>query len=171
VLELPDKTEVVIKDLTNEDLDRLHAFFCSLPEPERRIAKNDVTNRANVKAWLKSSRLAFVRRLGAEVDGELVSIGALYHPRERWSRHVGEFRLWCLPEWKKRGVAALLARELLILAIQRKLEKVQVLLVAYPGMDMKFWERLGLQKEGVLTKHVKDLKGRKRDLVIMGMRI
>ena len=59
VLLRKDGTEVLIRPLTKEDVDKSLAFFCALPEEDRRYLRGDATRRDNVERRIRQVHEAF----------------------------------------------------------------------------------------------------------------
>ena len=167
--DLSEDLQVTLRVAQIEDVESLFLFFNELPEEERQVFKNDVTQMENIRSWMVSREFSFDLRLIAEKDGNVIGLGSLYHPKRGWSRHVGECRVWVHKSWRRKGLGQLISRELMFQAIRHGLAKIQVKLADRQVPSIKMWEKLGMQREAVLAKHVMDLKGRKRNLVIMGM--
>ena len=109
----------------------------------------------------------FVRRLVAIVDDQIVADGALELSGEDWKQHVGELRLIVAEPYRRRGLGALMARELYRLAIAAKAEEIVVKLMRPQTAGQSIFKRLGFREEAVLPEYVKDLEGKKQDLVLL----
>ena len=84
-----------------------------------------------------------------------------------WSSHVGELRLVVDPEARRSGLGRALARQVLLAALQLKLEKVYVEVVADQAAAIGMFSALGFEGEALLKDHVRDRSGDLRDLVML----
>ena len=101
-------------------------------------------------------------------DGEKVIVDATLHRSAHgWSRHVGEIRMVTASGYRRRGLGLVLAKEIFLLAQLLGIEKVQAEMMDSQQGAIKVFETIGFQKEAVLNDYVKDLQGRKHNLVIM----
>lgn len=146
------------------DLDALLEFFARVPEGERTFFKEAVLDRAAVQAWLEGDRgrRAVAIEPGADVAGYVAVI-----PLGGWSDHVGEVRLVVDPERRGRGLGRALARWALLQALDCRLSKVYVEVVAEQDEAVAMFTGLGFQAEGLLRDHVRDHGGALRDLVLL----
>jgi len=166
-LELKDQTEVVIRELTAEDLDRSLAFFESLSAADRAYLRRDVTKREVVERRIAECGSGVAERLVAIVDSRIVADGALELSAEDWKQHVGELRLIVAGPNQRQGLGALMARELYRLAIGAKVEELVVKMMRPQTAAQSIFKRLGFREEAVLPDYVKDLEGKRHDLIVM----
>ncbi len=164
---LRDGTTVLLETATTEDLDRLLRYFRALPKSERKYLRFDVTRREVVERLIREAVEGKAYRILASVDDEVVGHGALELARDSWQSHIGEIRVIVAPSFRRRGLGALLIKELYRAAEARDVEKVIVRL-AGPQVGVRVaCERLGFGVEAVLEKHMKDADGEVQDLVVM----
>jgi len=166
-VKLKDQTEVLIRELTREDLDRSHAFFANLPEEDRAYLRREVTQREVVERRISESDSGSVMRLVAVTDGQIVADGSLEISDEEWKRHVGELRLIVAQPYRRKGVGALMARELYLLAASAKMEEIIVKMMRPQEAAQSIFRRLGFREEASLHDYVQDRVGRKQDLILM----
>jgi len=159
--------EVVLRPLVEADAEALHRFFVALPEEDRLFLEDDVTQRAFVERLLAEKQAGQAFTLVAEHRGEIVGYGALYRPKYGWSTHVGRVRLVVARAWQRRGLGSALLRELVRKAQSLALDKLVAEVVEDQEGALRAFQRLGFQKEAVLSDHVRDITGKKRDLVIL----
>jgi L-amino acid N-acyltransferase YncA len=166
-LELKDQTKVVIRELTAEDLDRSLAFFESLSAADRAYLRRDVTKREVVERRIAECGSGVAERLVAVVDSRIVADGALELSGEDWKQHVGELRLIVASPHRRQGLGALMARELYRLAIGAKVEEIVAKMMRPQTAAQSIFKRLGFREEAVLPDYVKDLEGKRHDLIVM----
>lgn len=164
---LKDGTSVVIRLLGRGDFDQLLAFFESLPDEDRLFLRHDVRDPELVRKWTEDLDLTHVIPLVALDAGELVASGSLHTIPHEWVRHVGHIRLVTARSHRNKGLGGLIARELVALAEERNLEKLQASVIADNVGAVKMLQTLGFKTAAVLEGMVKDRSWKSRDLAIM----
>ena len=167
MVHLKDGTEVLIRPLTKDDLDKSFAFFQELPEEDRRYLRVDVTKRENVERRIRQMDSGKVRRLVALVNDEIVADGALELTGREWAAHVGELRLIVARPYQRLGLGMLLARELYTLAAGEKLDEIVVRMMRPQVAARRIFRKLGFREEVMLPDQVKDRNGSSQDLILM----
>ena len=167
IVYLKDGTEVQIRPMTREDLDRSFAFFKELPEDDRRFLRFDVTRRDLVDRRIREIDAGRVKRLVAVVGGRIVADGALELASAEWEAHVGELRLIVARAYQRKGLGMLMAHELYALAASSKLEQIVVKMMRPQVAARSIFRRLGFREEVVLPEHFKDRSGASQDLILM----
>ncbi len=164
---LLDGSEAVLRLMTGEDAAALYAFFCNLPDESRLVLKDDVTDRAVIERWAAEVDYSRVIPILA-FAGEAVVGDATIHLRPHgWSRHVGEFRVVVAPQYRKKGLASILAKEVVRCALDLGVEKLMCELMEEQEALRKLLERAGFRTAAKLRRFIKDVKGRNHDLVMM----
>ena len=166
-LKLKDGTEVVIRKLKKDDIDRSFDFFNELPREDRAYLRVDVTRREIVEQRIKAIDDMRIIRLAALVDGQIVADGALELEGHGWKDHVGEIRLIVASPYQRKGLGMLMARELYLLAAGQKVEEIVVKFMEPQVGAMNIFERLGFKREAILHDYVRDIEGTKRNLILM----
>ena len=164
---LKDKTTVLIRPMTSDDLEGSHAFFRALPEEERAYLRRDVTSLAVVQQRLREMDEGRVKRLVAVVDGSIVADGALEIAPYGWERHVGELRLIVAPHYQGKGLGMLMAQALYDLASGAGVEELIVRMMPCQKAAVNIFRKLGFRQEAVLHDYVRDRHGAKQDLIVM----
>ncbi len=167
MLALRDGSKVQLSILKPEEGKALHAFYRALPEEDRMVLKEDVRLTGWSERFLAKVAEGSIICLVARVDGEVVAEGSLYRTFYGWTRHVGELRLTVGPAWRRRGLGRALATGLVKIATDLGIEKIIVRVVENQVAAFHIFQRLGFMKEAVLHRHVTDLAGTKRDLLIL----
>jgi RimJ/RimL family protein N-acetyltransferase len=80
---------------------------------------------------------------------------------------VGEFRVVIAPQFRKRGLGTILAREVIQNAVDFGLEKITCEIMEEQEALRKLLERAGFTAEATLSRFIKDVRGKHHDLVIM----
>jgi len=164
---LRDETEVTILPLQPCDLEELQAFYLALPEEERMVFRFDINSPewgAHHRRYLESGEvISLIARRG----DDLVAEATLTRSLRGWSRHVGEIRIACHESVRRQGLGTTLAGDLVKIATELGIEKIVAHVVETQVGARRTFEKLGFRKDAVLTKHVMDLHGAKRDLIIL----
>ena len=160
-----DGTEILIRPLNMEDLDRICEFFGQLPEEDRNYLRFDVTDRKVVEERIQSiQKWGRLKRLIA-LDGErIVGTGVL----ELHDSEVGEaeIRLIVARDFQRRGLGSLLARELYSLAMREGVEALVISYLAPNKGARQITQRLGFHNEEVSQAGGRDLAGHAEDLIV-----
>jgi L-amino acid N-acyltransferase YncA len=165
---LKDKTQVVIRDLTENDVDRSLAFFQDLPPGDRIYLRNDVTKREVIEARIRRMEAGKTMRLVAVTEeGQIVADGSLESEGYAWKDHVAEVRLIVAAAYQRKALGMLLARELYLQATSKRVEELIAKVMRPQKAAVKVLERLGFKEEAVLSDYVRDIEGKKHDLIIM----
>jgi L-amino acid N-acyltransferase YncA len=164
---LKDGTGIVIRPMTEDDVDKSWAFFRKLPQEDRAYLRVDVTKRDVVEKRIRDMRNGDVKRLVALAGDEIVADGALELAGAGWKEHVAELRLIVAKAYQRKGVGMLLARELYTLASAEKVEDVVVEMMAPQAAARRIFLKLGFKEEALFPSFVKDITGRKQDLIVM----
>jgi len=169
-IKLRDAASVVLKPMTEGDVDALLQFFLGIPEEDRHYLKEDVTSAKVIAGW--AARLDYDRALPllAWADGSVVADGTIHRTRAGARSHVGELRILVSPEYRERGLGTALMRELAAIANENGLEYLVFEVVAdKEEAAIKAAEFVGFVRVGILHSHAKDLDGHPRDVVLMEM--
>lgn len=164
---MKDGTEVTIRRLGVNDIDKLMEFYASLPEEDRRYLKFDVTDRKVVAKRLRRVDAGDDIRIAAVHGGVIVASGALELSGESWSRHQGEIRVIVARPFQQRGLGAIMIRELYFIAVQNQITTIVARMMRPQAGAQKIFRRLGFREESMLPDFVKDLGGESQDLIVM----
>jgi len=164
---MKDGTEVAIRRIVANDIDRLMEFYGSLPEEDRRYLKFDVTDRKVVAKRLRRIETGDDIRIAAVHGGVVVASGALELSGEAWSKHQGEIRVLIARPFQHRGLGTIMIRELYFVAVQNKIETIVARMMRPQVGAQKVFRRLGFRDETMLPDFVKDLQGGSQDLIVM----
>jgi RimJ/RimL family protein N-acetyltransferase len=164
---LKDGQTVQLRPLARGDYDALHAFFAELPEEDRLFLRHDVRSPDLVRKWVTEPDLTRVTPIVALDGTQIVADGTLHICDHGWMYHVGQIRLVTARSHRHRGLGTVVARELVSLAAERGLEKLQAHVIEDNIGSVKMFERIGFCMAAVLPGLVKDIHGRNRNLAIM----
>jgi len=164
---LKDGKKVTIRPLTPKDLDRLMAFYRSLPPEDRKYLRVDVTDRKVVAERIRLVDQGQVIRIIAIYKDKIVADGALELSGEEWRRHQGEVRLIVSRPYRRKGLGMIMIRELYFLAAARNVETIVAKMMRPQKGAQTIFHRLGFREEALLPDYVRDLTGKTQDLLIM----
>jgi L-amino acid N-acyltransferase YncA len=166
-LTLRDGTVVTVRPLVRSDEPRLLEFFQDIPNEDRIFLKDNVTDPATVANWCRNVNYDLVLPLIAELDGRIVADASLHHQPRGWMSHVGRVRISIHKTIRGKGLATLLLRELIVISANCGLEKLDAEFMAPQVAAMAPFEHVGFKRAAVLPQHVRDLKGRNHDFVLL----
>jgi len=164
---LKDGRKITIRLLQQGDFDKLLAFFKALPEQDRRFLQHNVTDPAVVRKWTEKLDFTHTIPLVAEDHNQIVADGTLHLSPHGWAEHVGQIRIVIAPDYRHLGLGTVIARELVMLAEERDIEKLYANVIEDDAVSVKMLQRLGFKTAAVLKDLVKDQTGKKRNMAIM----
>jgi L-amino acid N-acyltransferase YncA len=166
-VKLKDQSEIRIRPMRQDDLHGLVDFFKALPKQDREYLRRDVLDPEIVEARIREVEGGRVKRVVAVAEGQIVAEGALELEGSGWKRHVGELRLIVARSHRRKGLGVIMARELYHLAASEKVEELIVKMMRPQIAARKIFRRLGFHEEILMPEYVKDLEGKKQDLILM----
>jgi len=103
---------------------------------------------------------------------EIMGIGTLYLRPFGATRHVGQFRIIVLPEYRQKRLGTWLLLDLVQIAMDKGLEALRTdLVVGVEDAAIEAVTKFDFFREAVLRDYVKDPDGNRHDLVIMIKRL
>jgi len=166
-VKLKDGSEILIREMREDDVDRSFAFFTALPEEDRAYLRVDVTKREVLQQRIQEMVAGRTLRLVAVAGDKIVADGSLDLPTHGWTKHVAELRLIVARPFQHKGLGMLMARELYGLAAAIDVEEIIVEFMGPQVGPQNIFKKLGFHQDAVLTDYVKDISGAKQDLVLM----
>jgi ribosomal protein S18 acetylase RimI-like enzyme len=165
--ELKDGGQLTIRPLRKEDEKALHKYFLRLPPEDRMCLRDDVTDPKVIESWILDLDYDHVLPLVALDDDQIVANGTLQFNPIGWTKHQGEIRITCDPEYREKGLATILIENLTLIAADFGLEQLTAEMA--PALDEAYFlfEKLGFKEAAVLKGFIKDFQGRHQDLVLM----
>lgn len=164
---LKDWTKVTLWPMKMSDEERLHEFFCRIPEEDRKLLKEEVANREVITSWCRRIDYNRVLPILAEAHGKIVGDATLHRRQSGWLQHVGEIRVVVDPEYRRKGLGSLLIEDLMLLAIDAKLERLFVELIANEIAAVKAFERIGFERVAHLPGFARDRNSLSQDLLVL----
>ena len=164
---LEDGTRVIIRPLIPQDESALIEFFRSMPDEDLTYLRDDVKDPEVIKHWCKGLNYEVTLPLIADLEGKIIADATLHQEPRGWKSHIGSVRVVIHPQYRGKGVGRLLVGELIQIALDSGLVKLDAEFMAEQTRPIAIFERMGFVNMAVLPQHVKDLKGESHDLVIM----
>jgi RimJ/RimL family protein N-acetyltransferase len=159
--------KIEIRPLVPRDAAALLAFYRELPEEDRQFLDDDVTQ----DDWVK--------RLMARVDYDtnvplvavhkeaIVGHATLIRTHFGWMSHVGQIRIAVARSFQHKGLGKALVRELMKIAVSFGLEKMTARMMDNQVGARRAFEKLGFKVEATFRGFVKDIHGRRRNMLLM----
>jgi len=164
---LKDASELIVRPLASGDRDALLRFFQQVPEEDRLYLADDVTDPRVVARWCAELDFVYVVPLLGMVGGDVVVDATLHREKGGWKSHIGRVRVVVHPKYRGRGVGAALVKELIDIAIEIGLDKLDAEFVLAQEHAIHAFERIGFVKVAQLPQHVLDRHGAAHDLILM----
>ena len=164
---LRDGRVVVTRPMVVTDEKAMLSFFRGIPAEDRVFLKDDVTNAEVIAAWCRDLDYERILPLVAEAGGGLVADATLHQRRAGWMRHAARVRVVIAPAYRGKGLGTQLINELIAIAEETDLEKMDVELMGDQKAAIAAFQNLDFRQVAVFPDHVKDLTGKKHDLVVL----
>ncbi len=158
-----------LRPLESTDEMTFHEFFLAVPNEERMFIKHRVTEPAVIHDWCQNIDLGRNLPLLALADGQVVAAATLHQQLGGWKRHIGRVSVLVSPKYRGRGLAKTLVREILDVARQVGLEKVEAEFIGEQTAAMRMFGLLGFLPLCRLSDYVKDQQGVTHDYFLLGL--
>jgi len=168
-LELKVGFKCLLRPLESADEMAFHEFFLAVPTHERMFIKHRVTDPAVIHEWCQNIDLGRNLPLLAVLEGQIIADATLHQQLGGWKRHVGRVSVLVHPKFRGRGLARALVSEILNLARQVGLEKVEAEFIGGQETAIKMFGLLGFQPLCRLPDYVKDMEAVTHDYILMGL--
>jgi GNAT superfamily N-acetyltransferase len=149
-VELPDGTGITLRPLVPRDEGKLVRLFADIPYEDLRNLHDNVSDPVIVRRWCRQINYHRVLPIVAELDGKIVSDATLHRRAVQPMRGVGRFRAYVRPEYRRRGIGAVLLKEILDLARALGLKQLAVELYQDQRELRKMLLRYGFRDKGLL---------------------
>lgn len=166
---LKDGSKCSFRPLKKDDERQFYEFFRGIPEPERMFIKHRVADPKVIKGWCQDIDLGRHLPLLATIQGKIVGDATLHQQLGGWKRHIGRVSVLVLPEYRGRGLARALVSEIVDLARQLGLERVEAEFIGEQEAAIRMFALLGFSNLLRLDGYVKDMQAIKHDYVLMGL--
>jgi RimJ/RimL family protein N-acetyltransferase len=146
-------------------------FAKALPTHDLLFLPRNISQPKVLSAWIHEIERGDITSLLAVKDGKVVGCGTVVRDPYSWSPHVGEIRMVVSQEVRGQGVGRALSQETFALALGAGLEKLSVQMTVDQRGAIALFESLGFKAEALLRDHVRDVDGKKHDIVVLGHNI
>jgi len=163
--------EIEFRLMSRADEAAVLAFAQKLPTHDLMFLPRNISQPKVLSAWIHEIERGDITSLLAFRDGEVVGCGALVRDPHSWSPHVGEIRMVISLDVRGLGVGRALSQETFALALGAGLEKLSVQMTVDQQAAIALFESLGFKAEALLRDHVRDIDGKKHDIVVLGHNI
>ena len=170
-LKLKDGSSYRVRPLRKEDEKSFHEFFLGVPAQERMFIKHRVTEPDVIHNWCHNIDLGHHLPLLAISDGRIVGDATLHQQLGGWKRHIGRISVLVHPQFRGRGLAGALVSEIVEIARQMGLEKLEAEFIGEQEAAIKVFAMLGFSNLLRLENYVKDMQAISHDYVLMGQDI
>lgn len=163
--------ECLTRPLGPDDEKNFHEFFLAMPCHELMFIKHRVTERAVVRDWCKNIDLGRNLPLLAVTDEKIIGVATLHQQLGGWRRHIGRISVHVHPDFRGRGLARDLVNEVVEIARQCGLEKVEAEFIGKQEGGIKMFSMLGFSTLVRLPEYVKDMQAISHDYILMGLNL
>ena len=171
VAALQDGTKANLRPLHRDDEKEFHALFLGITEHERMFIKHRVTDIETIRDWCRNLDYGRNLPLVGLVNGKIAGVATLHQQLGGWKRHVGRVSVLVHPQSRSRGLARALIGEIIEIARQVGLEKVEAEFIGEQAAAIKMFALLGFSNLVRLEDYVKDMQALSHDYVLMGVQL
>ena len=168
-LKLKDGRKALLRPLKADDEKAFHQLFLDIPEPERMFIKHRVQDVKVIRDWCKNIDVGRNLPLLGLVDHKVVGVATLHQQLGGWKRHIGRVSVLVHPQFRGIGLARGLVTEMLDIARQASLERVEAEFIGEQEAAMNMFAMIGFSQLARLEDYVKDMQAISHDYVLMGL--
>jgi ribosomal protein S18 acetylase RimI-like enzyme len=143
-------------------------FAKALPTHDLLFLPRNISQPKVLSAWVKEIERGSITSLLALSGEQVVGCSALVSDPHDWSPHVGQIRMVVSHDVRGKGVGKALSQETFAIALCGGLEKLSVQMTVDQQAAIALFESLGFKAEALLRDHVRDVAGKKHDIVVLG---
>jgi N-acetylglutamate synthase-like GNAT family acetyltransferase len=166
-----DAGEIEIRLMSRADEAAVLDFAQKLPTHDLLFLPRNISQPKVLSAWINEIERGDITSLLAVKEGKVVGCSALVRDFHSCSPHVGEIRMVVSLDVRGQGVGRALSQETFALALGAGLEKLSVQMTVDQQAAIALFESLGFKAEALLHEHVRDVEGKKHDIVVLGHNI
>src|SRR5256886_5785888 len=156
---LKDGAKYLLRPLKPSDEKAFHDFFLAVPEQERMFIKHRVTEPEIIRDWCQNIDLGRNLPLLALAGDRIIGDATLHQQLGGWKRHIGQVSVLVHPQYRGRGLAKALVVEIIDLARNIGLEKLEAEFIGGQETGMKMFGLLGFAALVRLPEYVRYMKG------------
>ncbi len=163
---LKDCTEVIIRQLAEEDEPALRLFYSKISEEDRWFMRFDVMDPAVIRSWVQDREE--VISIIAVAAGDIVAHARLHTHKYGCYHHQGRMRIIVLPEYRQKRLGSWMILDLIHVAMEKGLREIRAdFVVGVEQAAIESANRLDFFKKALLEAFIIDPQGRLHDLLIM----
>jgi len=159
----------VLRPLRPSDEKDFHDFFLAVPEQERMFIKHRVTEPDVIRDWCQNIDLGRNLPLLALAANRIIGDATLHQQLGGWKRHIGRVSVLVHPQYRGRGLAKALVVEIIEIARNLGLEKLEAEFIGEQEAAIHMFGLLGFAPLARLPEYVRDMKATSHDYVLMGL--
>ena len=163
--------EATLRPLKRDDEETFHTFFLGVPEQERAFIKHRVTEPAVIRDWCQKIDLGRNFPLLAIADGKIVGDATLHQQLGGWKRRIGRVSVLVLPQYRGRGLARAMIGEIVQIARNLGLERLEAEFIGEQETAIKMFALLGFSNLLRFEDYVKDMQAISHDYILMGLNL
>lgn len=165
---LKDGTPADMRPLKMTDEKQFHAFFVAVPENERMTFKHRVIDPKVIHDWCHRIDYGRILPMLAVSGDKIIADASLHQQLGGWKRHIGRISVVVHPQFRGKGLAKILVKELVTIARNIGLEKLEAEFIGEMESARRVFAELGFNEMLVLPDYVKDMQAITHDYVLMG---
>ena len=158
---------VELHPLAAGDREHMVAFARALPEDDLLFLQRDITQPAEVEAWILDALGGRLVTVVAWEDDVIIGYATFDRGSVRWTRHVAELRVVVAQDARGIGIGRLLLELAFEMVLEVGVTKVIARMTPDQTGAQSLFERLGFAKEAVLRDHALGANGVTRDLLVL----
>jgi RimJ/RimL family protein N-acetyltransferase len=166
-----DTGEIEFRLMSRVDEAAVLDFAKKLPTHDLLFLPRNISEAKVLSAWVNEIERGAITSLLAVKEGKVVGCGTLVRDPHSWSPHVGELRMVVSTDVRGQGVGRALSQETFLLALGAGLEKLSVQMTVDQRAAIALFESLGFRAEALFREHVRDVDGKRHDIVVLGHNI
>lgn len=163
--------DCTVRPLEAADEKEFYSFFQSIPPRELMFIKHRVADPQVIHQWCNDIDVGRNLPLLAVKDGQVAGCCTLHQQLGGWKRHIGRVSVLVHPNFRGRGLARALVSEILEIARNLGLEKLEAEFIGEQDFAMKVFALLGFKRLLQLEGYVKDMQAVTHDYVLMGIEL
>jgi N-acetylglutamate synthase-like GNAT family acetyltransferase len=166
---LENESACSLRPLEEKDEEALLKFFADIPQTELLFIKHRVTERSVIHDWCANIDLERNFPLLGCLNEQVLGVCTLHQQLGGWKRHIGRVSVHVHPKSRGLGLARNLVTEIIEVARQSGLERIEAEFVGEQQAGMKMFSHLGFTQLFRLEDYVKDMQAISHDYVVMGL--
>lgn len=166
---LKDDFKCSLRPLKRDDEANYYQFFQDVPEVERMFIKHRMADPKVIREWCHNIDLNRDFPLLAFTNGKIIGTATLHLQTAGWKRHIGRISVLVLPKFRGLGLARALVTELIQIARNLGLERIEAESLGEQEAAIKMLTGLGFRPLARFEEYVKDMQAITHDYVLMGL--